>query len=125
MSLSPNDAIFLTHDGGVWVARDRRPALNVFGQIAIGSNTFVGIGTTILPGVTIGNNCVIGARSVVTKDIPDDSVVVGTPAWLIGNTKDYIERILLSLGRVDTKGVSAVRQREILLVDFPAQEKPE
>ncbi|KAB4291558.1 sugar O-acetyltransferase, partial [Bacteroides thetaiotaomicron] len=37
----------------------------------------------ICPGVTIGNRCVIGAGSVVTKDIPDDSVAVGNPARLI------------------------------------------
>ncbi|MBF0900795.1 MAG: sugar O-acetyltransferase, partial [Atopobium sp.] len=38
---------------------------------------------TVLPGVTIGNNCVIGANSLVTKDIPDNSLVVGSPAKVV------------------------------------------
>lgn len=38
---------------------------------------------TILPGVTIGENAIVGAGSVVTKDVPDNAVVVGTPAKVI------------------------------------------
>lgn len=49
----------------------------------IGSNTVVGIRSIILPGVHIGNHCVIGAGSVVTKDIPDHSVAAGNPAKVI------------------------------------------
>jgi acetyltransferase-like isoleucine patch superfamily enzyme len=48
--------------------------------INIGNNVWIGGNTTILDGVTIGNNCVIGASSVVTKNIPDNSLVVGNPA---------------------------------------------
>ena len=49
----------------------------------IGSNTVVDIRSIILPGVHIGNHCVIGAGSVVTKDIPDHSVAAGNPAKVI------------------------------------------
>ena len=45
--------------------------------IRIGSNCWIGCNVSILPGVTIGDNCVIGASSVITKDIPDDCIVVG------------------------------------------------
>lgn len=51
--------------------------------VKIGDNTFVGFGAHINPGVTIGRNCVIGARSVVTKDVPDFTVVAGNPARII------------------------------------------
>lgn len=48
--------------------------------VIIGDNVWVGARTVILPGVTIGNNVVIAAGSVVTKDIPDNSLVAGVPA---------------------------------------------
>lgn len=51
--------------------------------VCIGNHCFVGIGSCIMPGVTIGNNVVIGANSVVTSDIPDNSMAVGSPARII------------------------------------------
>ena len=49
----------------------------------IGRNCWIGAGAIILPGVTIGDNTVIGAGSVVTKDIPDCSIAVGNPCRVI------------------------------------------
>lgn len=46
-------------------------------------NCWVGAGATILPGVTVGENAVVGAAAVVTKDVPDNAVVVGNPARVI------------------------------------------
>ncbi|WP_158660377.1 DapH/DapD/GlmU-related protein [Limosilactobacillus fermentum] len=46
-------------------------------------NTWIGATATILSGVTIGENAVVGAASVVTKDVPDNAVVVGNPAKVI------------------------------------------
>ena len=51
--------------------------------VTIGDNVWIGGSVTILPGVTIGNNVTIGAGSVVTKDIPDNVVAVGTPCKVI------------------------------------------
>jgi len=110
-----NRVSFVTHDGGVWVARDRYPQLNIFGQITVGSNTFIGINAILMPGITVGDNCVIGAGSVVTRDIQDGSVAVGAPAKVIRTTEEYISRMLVHPGRVDTKGLSGKSQREILL----------
>lgn len=53
--------------------------------ITVGNNVWIGGGVTVLSGVTIGNNVVIGAGSVVTKDVPDNVVVVGNPAKIIKN----------------------------------------
>lgn len=50
------------------------------------------MGSIILPGVTIGKNVIIGAGSIVTRDIPDDSLAVGNPAVVIGTVTDYIDR---------------------------------
>ena len=51
--------------------------------VTIGDNVWIGGSVTILPGVTVGNNVTIGAGSVVTKDIPDNVVAVGTPCKVI------------------------------------------
>lgn len=67
---------FITHDGGAWVLRELGyQKMDVFGPIKIGNNVFIGMNTVILPNVTIGDNVVIGTGAVVTKDIPDNSVV--------------------------------------------------
>ena len=55
--------------------------------VKIEENVWVGADCTILPGVTIGKNSVIGAGSVVTKDVPDNAVVAGNPAKLIKKIK--------------------------------------
>ena len=51
--------------------------------VTIGDNVWIGGSVTILPGVTIGNNVTIGAGSVVTRDIPSDTVAVGNPCRVI------------------------------------------
>lgn len=51
--------------------------------IYIKENAWIGANSTILPGVTIGRNAIVGAGSVVTKDVPDEAVVVGNPAKII------------------------------------------
>ena len=49
----------------------------------IGKNCFIGGRALIMPGVTIGDNCVVGAGSVVTKDVPDRCLVAGNPARVL------------------------------------------
>ena len=51
--------------------------------IRIGKNAWIGAGATILPGVTVGDNAVVGAASVVTKDVEADTIVAGNPARFI------------------------------------------
>lgn len=50
------------------------------GAVRIGSGAWIGVGAAILPGVTLGRNCVVGANAVVTSDVPDFGVVGGIPA---------------------------------------------
>lgn len=51
--------------------------------VNIGNDVWIGAGCSILPGVTIGDGAVIGARAVVTKDIPSNAIAVGVPAKVI------------------------------------------
>jgi len=85
---------FHTHDGGVWVFREKYPFINVFGKIIVGNNVFIGSNTIILPDVTIGDNVVIGTGSIVTKSIPPNVVVAGVPAKIIKTIFDYEKSIL-------------------------------
>jgi acetyltransferase-like isoleucine patch superfamily enzyme len=52
-------------------------------DVRVGHNVWIGYGACILRGVTVGNNCVIGTNSVVTKEVPDNAVVGGIPARVI------------------------------------------
>ncbi len=51
--------------------------------VVLKRNCWIGAGTVILPGVTVGENSIVGAGSVVTKDVPDNTVVAGNPAKFI------------------------------------------
>ena len=62
------------------------------GRVTIGDNVFIGAETVVLPGVTIGSNVIIGANSTVTHDIPDNSVVAGSPARVICTLEAYLEK---------------------------------
>jgi len=65
----------LNHDLDPTKRADLHPA-----PIVIGRNVWIGANVTVLPGATIGDNAVIAAASVVTKDVPADTIVVGSPA---------------------------------------------
>lgn len=62
------------------------------GRVTIGDNVFIGAESVVLPGVTIGSNVIIGANSTVTHDIPDNSVVAGSPARVICTLEAYLEK---------------------------------
>ncbi|MBN2458154.1 acyltransferase [Candidatus Woesearchaeota archaeon] len=55
--------------------------------VSIGSYVFIGSGAVILPGSRIGSHCIIGANAVVSKDIPNNSIVAGNPARVIGEVR--------------------------------------
>lgn len=75
--------------------------------VTVGSHSWIGGDVVITPGVTIGENCVIGVGSVVTKDIPDNSIAVGNPCKVIRqiNDKDreYINSLILDDETKDSK----------------------
>ena len=55
--------------------------------VLLKKNSWIGAGAIILPGVTVGENSIVGAGSVVTKDVPDNTIVVGNPAKVVRNVQ--------------------------------------
>ncbi|MFG0288101.1 MAG: DapH/DapD/GlmU-related protein, partial [Rhodopirellula sp. JB044] len=58
----------------------RRAGLEFGRPVRIGSNVWIGGGALILPGVTVGDDAIVGAGAVVTRDVPPGAVMVGVPA---------------------------------------------
>ena len=85
---------FFTH-GGIWSLRQyyKNKDLDHFGKIRIGSYTSIGENCMIMPGVNIGERCVIGGGSVVTKSVPDGCMVAGNPAKFIGYSENFYNRL--------------------------------
>lgn len=108
---------FITHDGGVWVFREEIPNFDVFGKIYINDNTYIGNNCLILPGVTIGKNCVVGANSVITKSIKDNSVVAGVPAKYIMSTQEYKEKMIPK--NAQTKRINFTKDKKELILNLP------
>lgn len=96
------EVILLTHDysitaalcsNGVNIGRGEGELL-LKDKIVIGNNSFVGARAMILPGTIIGENCIIGAGSVVKGEIHSGTVVAGNPCKEIAATKDYADRTI-------------------------------
>ena len=88
VTLASGSKIF-THDGST----KKIVGYSRVGLVEIGNNVFVGAGAIILPNVKIGNNVIIGAGAVIAKNIPDNSLVVGNPAKIIGTYEDYEKKV--------------------------------
>ncbi len=73
----------ITHDCSIGDFVEISPSVTLLGRCKIGSYSQIGANATILPDITIGKNVIIGAGSVVTKDFPDNCLVVGVPAKFI------------------------------------------
>lgn len=83
----------LTHDYGAKVFTHKyNDFINSSGKVNIGNNIYFGTNVVVLKGVSIGDNCVIGAGSIVSKSIPANSVAVGCPAKVVCTIDEYYER---------------------------------
>lgn len=79
----------------------RGKALQYNKDVYIGENTWIGANVVIVPGIHIGKNVVIGAGSVVTKDIPDDVVAVGNPCRVLREVGEHDKKYFYKQEMID------------------------
>jgi acetyltransferase-like isoleucine patch superfamily enzyme len=86
-------AVFLCHDGSVHVVnRAFGTKIDRTGKIDVRDNVFIGEHVLILPDVTIGPNAIVAAGAVVSRDVPENSVVAGVPARPVARLDEVVER---------------------------------
>lgn len=87
---------FINHDGAMYTIRSMEKFVDArnFGRIKLGENCFVGNNCTFLPGSQMGNNCILGAGSVLNSSMPDNSVYAGVPAKFICTIEEYGNKAL-------------------------------
>lgn len=87
---------FINHGGDARVTKRIEKYKNGrnFGRIKIGNNSFIGKGSILMPGVSVGNNCIVGSLSIVSTSVPDNSVYGGIPAKFICTIDEYGDRLL-------------------------------
>lgn len=86
-----NDVTFVNHDL-TYPFQDKYESLTSFGPIEIRDNCQIGVRATILPHVIIGPNSIVGACSVVTKDVPPNSVAAGNPARVLCGIDEFEQK---------------------------------
>jgi maltose O-acetyltransferase len=94
------------------------------GYTQISDGVFIGANTIVLPNVKIGENSIVGAGSVVTKDVPANMVVVGNPARVICSTQEYYDKVRSKMNSQNTfdelytirKNVSDEKKQEMIKV---------
>jgi acetyltransferase-like isoleucine patch superfamily enzyme len=108
----------LTHNGAARNLKHRRPAIQNFGSVVIGDGCFIGENAILLPGVSIGRGSIVGAGAVVAGAIPENSLVVGNPAKVVGRASLYLERLALSPNSLDTFGLPEDEKRRMIMAQL-------
>lgn len=112
------DIKFITHDASTFLFRDTEEYKNVFkfAPIVIHDNCFIGMRATILSGVEIGTNSIVGAGSLVTRSIPPGEVWGGVPARFICTTKDFADKCKKNRLPLDMEAYKKDMKSELLRV---------
>jgi serine acetyltransferase len=92
--------------------------MDVFGMIKVGDNTYFGTDVTVLPGTTVGSDCVIGSGAVLRGNIPDGSVVWGNPATVIMKTSLLKQLLIHHKHRLDTRHLPPREKERVLRRHF-------
>lgn len=79
----------------------------------IGDNCFIGVGSILLPGVTLADNCIVGAGSVVTKSFEKGSVIAGVPAKRMCSVEELYEKNKNNI--IDTTGKGFQERKDYIL----------
>ena len=91
----------------------REQAYQYNASVHIGRNCWLGAGVIVLPGVTIGDNSVIGAGSIVTKDIPANVIAVGNPCRVLREISDHDREYYFKDKKIDQKIRSMIQNATI------------
>lgn len=91
----------------------REQAYQYNASVHIGRNCWLGAGVIVLPGVTIGDNSVIGAGSIVTKDIPANVIAVGNPCRVLREISDHDREYYFKAKKIDQKIRSMIQNETI------------
>jgi acetyltransferase-like isoleucine patch superfamily enzyme len=117
--------LFLTHDGSSRLFRDQIPGGsrwgNRFGRILIHDESFIGANSILMPGVEIGPCSIVGAGSLVNKNVPPGMVCAGTPAKAICTLEEYIENYQQKM--VPLKATTRAELRKELTLYFWGEER--
>jgi maltose O-acetyltransferase len=103
----------LAHD----FSTNRHIGYSLVAPVSIGRRVSIGANVVVLPGVAIGDEAIIGAGSIVRRDVPSGALVVGNPAAVVGATSDYVAKHRARLdGRVwaNTQGMTAAEKQRML-----------
>lgn len=102
------DVTFVTHDVIHLIFRQLDSDINIQYRdcIEVGNNVFIGLGAVILGGVKIHHNSIIAAGAVVTKDVPEGSIVAGVPAVPIGRFDDLFNSRRNECQKIRTTGMT-------------------
>ena len=106
-----SQARILLHDGSTRLFCNNH---SYVAAVNIGNNVFIGADSIVLPGTTVGNNVVVGAGTIVSKDIPDNSVVVGNPMRIIGTYENFKHKYydLYKKSNVIEKGFDGLTEKD-------------
>ena len=90
------EVMFLVHDYSIHIAMvnmgwraPKGKTAHFIKPISVGKDSFIGARVSLLPGTEIGENCIIGAGSVIKGKIPANSIVIGNPARIVGDTREW------------------------------------
>jgi len=81
-----------THVGGPLGLYRKYGSDRISKNVVIGNNVFVGVGSVIMPGIKIGDNAIVGAMSLVNKDVPKNTVYAGVPAKYICDVNEMLKK---------------------------------
>ena len=118
---------FINHGGDARVTKriEKYKDGRNFGRIKIGNNSFIGKGSILMPGVSIGENCIIGSLSIVSSSVPDNTVYGGIPAKFICTIDEYGEKLLKNNTEYPLELEADRRKLEQHLIkNLPHQYKP-
>lgn len=91
------DVRILTHDWSPFcvlasLGRPERTQVGRLLPVHVGAHAFIGLGAVLMPGATIGRGAIIGAGAVVRGSVPDFAIVIGNPATVVGDAREYVAR---------------------------------